>query len=422
MARRVLLSVAACVLGVAAAPPAAPVFNVRSFGAKGDGTTLDTPAFQAAVAALADAAGGVLYVPPGTYLISPFNLTSNMELRLDAAKLQAPANFSYWHVIAPLPSYGRGRNYDGPRYDSLIHGFNVSNVRITSNSSVPGVIDGGGAPWWYAVRHKTLNVTPGHTIEFLWSDHIELDRITVQNSPFWSVHLWSSQYIWAHDLSVINPRDSPNTDGIDPDSSSHVLIERFNASTGDDCVAIKAGWAPWATWHRGVRSGYSVPTENITVREMTCATPSGCIAIGSEMSGGVENVTATNITCITAGWGLNVKSALGRGGYIRNVTFQYVIFGPGKIPTAFEAGDTYVDTVPPAPVNATLVPIIDGIFITNVTYVGPSNSIKRPGDFEGLGGEGAYVCACALCVCFAFDVQSVSMLWTCSQRVIPPCL
>ena len=140
-------------------------------------------------------------------------------------------------------------------------------------------------------------------------------------------------------------------------------------------------------WHDGQREGYSIPTTNITIRDMTCRTGAGCLAIGSEMSGGVEGVHASDVTCARVGWGLNVKSALGRGGYIRDVRFENATLGSVAY-VGLMAGDTYTDRFPPAPVNATLVPIIDGITIRIVTAVGPAGSITQLGAFQGLGGVG----------------------------------
>lgn len=381
-----LRSLAAALLAGAGA--AQRVANVLDFGADATGRSLTTAAFVAALDALAPA-GGVLYVPPGTYLLSPFNVTtSHVELRLDNATLRATQNFSAWQIIQPLPSYGRGRDFPGPRYEPLIGLWNVTHVRVTSNSSGPSVIDGQGAAWWAAVVDGSLKVTPGHLLEALWSSFIELDRVHLVDSPFWTIHIYASEYVHVHDLQVTAPTHSTNTDGCDPDSSSHVLLERLNISTGDDCIAIKAGWAPWATWHHGVRAGYSVPTTNVTIRELTCTTQSACLAVGSEMSGGVADVTATGIRCLQAGQGLNVKSALGRGGYIRNVTFADVAFGPGRVGVAFAVVGSYRDQYPPAPVNATLVPLVGGVTIRNATAVGAAGSLGSVGDFSGLAGAG----------------------------------
>lgn len=81
-----------------------PICDISSFGAAGDGATLDDQAMRAALAACAG--GGQVFVPQGTYLLSPFNLTSNMELYLDrGSTLLASTNFSSWPVVESLPSY-----------------------------------------------------------------------------------------------------------------------------------------------------------------------------------------------------------------------------------------------------------------------------------------------------------------------------
>jgi len=142
------------------------VANVLDYGAVGDGQTKDTAAFEAAVAAVAQQpGGGTLYAPPGTYLLTPFNLTSDLTVLLDAnTTLLASDTFADWDIIAPLPSYGRGRDFPGPRYTSFLHGYNLTNVRITSNATDQaswGIVDGQGAAWWAAVRGGQLKITPG---------------------------------------------------------------------------------------------------------------------------------------------------------------------------------------------------------------------------------------------------------------------
>lgn len=314
-------------------------------------------------------------------------LVFSQELRLDNSTLLASANFSDWDVIAPLPSYGRGRDFPGPRYTSLLHGYNLTDVRITSNYSNSdggvtgggGCIDGQGEVWWQAVVNGSLNITPGHLVEFLWSSNIEIDHVTLVDSPFWNLHIWSSNFAHIHNVAVRAPLHSTNTDGIDPDSASDVLIEDVDIANGDDCIAIKSGWNQF-----GVE--YGVPTQRVEVRRMRCSTQSACIAIGSEMSGGISDCIAHEITCDQAGQGFNVKSALGRGGYIRNVTFADSVFsGVGPIGCAFATVDNYKDQYPPAPVDPTLIPIVDGVIIRNISAAKGSGFIGTAGDFQGLG-------------------------------------
>jgi hypothetical protein len=267
--RRATLTLALC-----AVARAQYIANVVSYGAVGDGVTLNTHAFVAATADIAAHGGGVLYVPPGRFLLSPFNLTSRLELRLDGATLLASVatdgvcNFVDWTVIAPLPSYGRGRDFPGPRYTSLLHGWNLTDVRITSNSSEYGVVDGQGGAWWECIKNGSLIITPGHLVELLYSERIEIDHVRFVDSPFWNLHPWvagvvgewrlplrhtcrlnplshlagcrtpsprsySSRYVHIHDIAVEAPIHSTNTDGIDPDSTQHLLAERLNISTGD---------------------------------------------------------------------------------------------------------------------------------------------------------------------------------------------
>lgn len=187
-------------------------------------------------------------------------------------------------------------------------------------------------------------------------------------------------------------------------------------STGDDCIAIKSGWD-------GPGVAFGVPSSNITIRGLTCATQSACIAVGSEMSGGVHDVFASGITCVAAGQGFNVKSALGRGGDITNVTFRDATMG--AVGTAFAIVTNYRDQYPPFPVNASLIPHISGVSFINVTGVGAPRSIGTAGEFEGLGPDLAAggIAGVALT---DVDLRTAAAGWRCanvtgaSLRVTPP--
>jgi polygalacturonase len=234
-------------------------------------------------------------------------------------------------------------------------------------------VDARGAGWWQGKKNGSLTVTPGHLFESMWSSDIIIKDVTFLNSPFWFTHLWSSQRIHIHDIIEIAPRDSPNTDGFDPDSSSDVLIERVSVINGDDCIAVKSGWDQFGV-------DYNVPSVNITFRDAICDS-GNVIAVGSEMSGGVDGVFVYNVTGIRGGEGLNVKSSLGRGGYVRNVVFKDSVLYNVQI--ALRGGDNYGDD--PGPVNKTLIPIISGIFIDNIT-AGVGATIGQAGYFLGLDG------------------------------------
>jgi len=101
------------------------------------------------------------------------------------------------------------------------------------------------------------------------------------------------------------------------DSSSNVCIEDSYISTGDDLVAIKSGWDEYGI-------AYGRPSSHITIRRLTGSSPYAGIAIGSETSGGVEHVLAEHVNLFNVGVGIHVKTNVGRGGFIRNITVSNV--------------------------------------------------------------------------------------------------
>jgi polygalacturonase len=236
----------------------------------------------------------VIYLPPGRYTSGPFNFTSNATLLLDHATLISAAKnasqFGIFKLIPPLPSYGEGRdqlpNDLNGRYEPFIGAYNVSGVTITTNSS--GIIHGRGYAWWVANfdDHVLLN-TPPHLFEAAWSSDISIgappgsprNALILKDSPFWNVHLYDCDHSWVHDATILADPLYYNTDGVDPDSSRDTLIERVDYIGGDDGVAIKSGWDD-----AGIR--YGVPVSGVVVRDSTFTTPSSCVCVGSEMSGG----------------------------------------------------------------------------------------------------------------------------------------
>jgi polygalacturonase len=302
--------------------------SVVDFGAKGDGTTDDTAAFVGAIGAVSAAGGGSVLVPaPGRYLLAPVNLTSHLELHLvGGATLQAVQDKGAWPVIPGAPSYGQGRDNGAhsPRYTSLLHGEHLTNVTVRGDGA-RSVVDGGGAYWW--AQRETLGITRGHLIEFMYCTRVRVADLRMVDSPFWNNHFFDCDDVHVRGVSIEAPDDSPNTDGWDPDSSRNVLIEDSTYVGGDDCVAIKSGWDCYGV-------AYAKPCVNITVRNITCSGRYAGVAIGSEMSGGVENVTVENCTFdgpARQSAGPHIKTGQSRGGYVQNAIFRDIVVSGGLI-------------------------------------------------------------------------------------------
>lgn len=345
--------------------------SVADFGAVGDGQTLNTAAFQRAVAEIERRGlpgGTLLYVPPGVWLTGAFNLTSRMTLFLArGAVIKASQDTSSWPLIAPLPSYGRGRELPGGRYMSLIHGNEIHDVIITGEN---GTIDGQGEIWWNMWRQNTLPFTRPNILELMHSTDIIISNVVFQNSPFWNIHPVYCSNVVVKNVTVLAPDDSPNTDGVDPDSSLNVCIEDCYISTGDDLVAVKSGWDEYGI-------AYARRSAGITIRRLTGSSPFAGVAVGSETSGGVENVLVESMHIYNTGVGIHIKTNSGRGGYIRNITVSGVNLNDVRkaIRIAGDVGGHPDDKYDP---NA--LPVVDGLIIKNVWGV----DIQQPGAIEGI--------------------------------------
>ena len=154
---------------------------------------------------------GTLFVPPGTWMTGPFNLTSNMTLFLaNGATIQGSTNMSEWPLMPAMSSYGQGRDHPGPRHVSLLHGFNLHGLTIGGEN---GTVDGGGPFWWHRHRSRQEKYTRGHLFECMNCTDLLFQDVTFTNSPFWTVHTVFSQRVVARRLTVLNDHYSPNTDG-----------------------------------------------------------------------------------------------------------------------------------------------------------------------------------------------------------------
>lgn len=215
------------------------IYDVTTFGAKGDNATLDTAAFVAAIAAVEKAGGGtVLVPPPGIYLIAPINLTSNIDFHIaDGARIAGVMNSKLWPIIPGAPSYGQGRNHgaNSTRFTSLLHGEHLTNVTIRGDGP-NSVLDGQGRYWW----NKPWEQTRGHLLEIMYTEGLTIRDLKMVDSPFWTNHLYDCNNVHVARVYVDNPPTAPNTDGWDPDSSTNVLIEDSTYTGGDDCALCRA--------------------------------------------------------------------------------------------------------------------------------------------------------------------------------------
>ncbi|XP_059433174.1 probable polygalacturonase [Corylus avellana] len=220
--------------------------------------------------------------------------------------------------------------------------------------------------WWELWWNRTLEHTRGHLVELMNSHNILISNLTFLNSPFWTIHPVYCSNVVIKDMTILAPLNAPNTDGIDPDSSTNVCIEDCYIESGDDLVAVKSGWDQYGI-------AMSRPSSNIIVRRVSGTTPTcSGVGIGSEMSGGISNVTVEDLHVWDSAAGVRIKSDKGRGGYIANISFSNITMERVKIPIRFSRGS---NDHPDEGWNPKAVPKVKGIFISNLLSL---NSTKAP--------------------------------------------
>jgi polygalacturonase len=111
---------------------------------------------------------------------------------------------------------------------------------------------------------------------------VRVEGVTIQNSPFWQLVPYYCDDVVIHNVRILAPYPSPNTDAVDPFSSSNVRIDHLYADTGDDNIAIKSGSID--------SPGGDDPSRNITISDCTFLHGHG-LSIGSEIAGGAQQHT-----------------------------------------------------------------------------------------------------------------------------------
>jgi polygalacturonase len=336
--------------------------DARSLGAKADGQTKDTTALQRAIDLCAKGDGGVVHLTPGTYVSGPLALKSHVHLSIDkGATLLASPNMDDFPIRADAPW----------RKVSLLHADSVVDIAITG----AGTIDGNGKIWWdaKAARKKGDPEAPRPLlIDLTKSKQILIEGVTIQNSPQYNIATFLCDGLTVRNVTILNPGvGAPNTDGIDPFSTSHVLIEHTTIDTGDDNVAIKSGLVE--------RGDPDVPSTDIVIRDCTFRAGHG-LSIGSETAGGVRNLLVERVTFTGTRQGIRIKSARGRGNDIGNFTYRDIKME--GVETPIEITNYYTGMVkddPGQPVTEH-TPRFHDIIIENVTATGT----KRAAVIMGL--------------------------------------
>jgi polygalacturonase len=353
------MAIAAAGLIVGAAVPAmaaGKVCDARTYGAKADGTTKDTKAIQAAINDCAKAGGGTVKLDKGTFLSGPIVLKSNITL--DLAK-GATLFGSPDHADYPAKT-----EFRAPGTQSLVSATNAQNIAITGS----GTIDGNGESWWVEARaHRGSGIVGEGTfrprlVVFDHCKHVRLEGVTIQNSPSWQVVPYYTDDTVIRNVRILAPQHSPNTDAIDPFSSTNMVIDHVYADVGDDNIAIKSGIIN--------SPGPDSPSKNITITDCEFMRGHG-LSIGSEIAGGAQNIHAERIHFNGTDQGIRIKANRDRGNDVSNITFKDITME--NVKTSILISEYYPKAMPEGEVKAEpvqrLTPHFHNITIENVKSV-----------------------------------------------------
>lgn len=398
-------------------------FNILSYGAKGDGLTLNTKAIEQAINACHKNGGGTVFIPAGLWLTGPIVFKSNINLHVAAGSvLQFSANPDDYPLVKT--------NWEGVeaiRAHSPLYAIDAVNIAITGR----GILDGAGQAWrpvkkskmtppewnallksggflndkqdtWYPTERAlkgSLATRPGviaegydlakaeaikeflrpNMLNFVNCNRVLLEGVTFQNSPAWCLHPLLTQHLTLRNITVRNPWNAQNGDGVDVESCRYVLIENCSFDVGDDAICIKSGRDEEGR-KRGVR------TEDVVVRGSTVYHGHGGFVVGSEMSGGARNLFVYDCNFLGTDIGLRFKTTRGRGGVVENIYIYNIrmnniggsailfdMYYMAKDPLAVFAGDEK-PSIEFKPVNEG-TPQFKDIFIRDVVCKGAETAI-----------------------------------------------
>ena len=362
-------------------------FNILEFGAVADGKTLNSKAFEKAIAACTEAGGGKVIVPEGKFLTGPIHLKNNVNLHLEEnSEILFSKNKSDYLPVVHT-------SYEGVElmnYSPLIYAKGQKNIAVTGK----GVLNGqaGNDNWWpwcgaeryghvegesqqkdehnlpslrkmneqgVAVEERLFG--EGHQLRPLFFEALECENVLISgvtfvNAPFWVIHPLKSNHVTVDGVTVNS--HGPNNDGCDPEYSKNVHITNCLFNTGDDCIAIKSGRN-----EDGRR--VNIPSENIVIENCEMKDGHGGVVMGSEISAGVRNVFVRNCKMDSPNLDrvIRIKTNTLRGGFVDGVYVKDVKVGAVK--EAVLKVNTHYGIY--ANQEGEFMPSIKNIYLKNVT-------------------------------------------------------
>ncbi|MGD8782506.1 MAG: glycosyl hydrolase family 28 protein [Ignavibacteria bacterium] len=264
------------------------VYNVADYRVAPDGITIVTKEIQQVIDECSGNGGGRVFFPAGKYLTGTLILKDNVYLEIGAGAtiLGSP----------DIRDYKRETPY-------TIYGKQSKNIGIIGE----GTLDGNGESFWKGKQRPYIR--PKRFILFEECQDVKIKDVKIVNSPNWNIELLFCDYVWIDGVSIISSRESPNTDGIDPNSSANVFITNCYIDTGDDAICPKS---------RRTR-----PTENVVVENCILVSEDAGIKLGTRSETPIRNFVFNNIIIRNTQYGIAFFAK--DGGTFENIRFSNIM-------------------------------------------------------------------------------------------------
>jgi len=286
----VALALSCLTLGAPSRGPSR-VCQVRNYGAVGNGVANDTASIQRAIDSCAREGGGRVELRAGRFLSGTLILRDHITFVVarGATLLGSPRIEDYRPFppedVAKIALDGSTQSKGNGPYH-LIHAEGAVDIAIEGG----GVIDGNGTAFWDkgpTGDPVSRRPRPSPLIEFVATRGARIRDVTIRNAPGWTIHPLESANIRISGIVIRNDPKGPNTDAIDVDSSSDVVVSDADIIAGDDCVVLKT---------TGRRPQRPVPaTENVVVKRIRCSSDDQGIKIGTESLGDFRHIEISDV-------------------------------------------------------------------------------------------------------------------------------
>lgn len=252
--------------------------DIRKHGAIGDGSTLDTPAFQGAIDAASAAGGGVVRVPAGKYLVAHVALKSNVTLHLDqGATLLGSTDRKHYPAKA----------------STVLAAEDAEHIAIEGPGAIDGQMTANYGSRWGASEKPEWRTS---LVRIEKCRDVTIRDVSLVNSDSWTLHLRRCEHVRIDGITIRDNYKRLNTDGIDPNSCRDMTIRNCRITAGDDAIVLK--------------STDPYPCENIEISDCVLESATAALKLGTESKGDFRHIRMRNCKI--------VNSPVGVGFYIKD--------------------------------------------------------------------------------------------------------